>query len=54
MTTLTEQQQKKSLDWLVHIELFAAILSGVLILTAWMTGITGWKPFLSPSMSSLF
>ncbi len=48
MTTLTEQQQKNSLDWLVHIELFAAILSGVLILTAWMTGNYGLETLSVP------
>ena len=48
MTTLTEHQQKKPVDWLVHLELIAAILSGVLIFIAWLTGKYGIETLSIP------
>ncbi|MDN4608378.1 heavy metal translocating P-type ATPase [Sporosarcina highlanderae] len=41
MTTETNEIQHEPLKWLTHIELVAAILSGVLILTAWFIGKDG-------------
>jgi Cd2+/Zn2+-exporting ATPase len=38
VTTLTEKRPIDSINWPVHLELIAAILSGALIFTAWMTG----------------
>lgn len=41
MTTETKEIQHESGKWLTHIELIAAILSGVLILAAWLIGKDG-------------
>ena len=54
MTTLTEQQTKESIDWPVHLELIAAILSGALILTAWMTGKYGLETLSVPLYITAF
>ena len=54
MTTLTEQRPKQSINWPVHLELIAAILSGALILTAWMTGKYGLETFSVPLYITAF
>ncbi|WP_186673649.1 heavy metal translocating P-type ATPase [Sporosarcina sp. BP05] len=54
MTTLTEQQPKKSVDWPAHLELIAAILSGALILTAWIAGKYGLETFSVPLYITAF
>ncbi|HJF32556.1 MAG TPA: cadmium-translocating P-type ATPase [Sporosarcina psychrophila] len=48
MTTITEHQQKNPLDWRVHIELIAAILSGTLIAIAWFSGANGIETLSVP------
>ena len=54
MTTLTEQQPKKSIVWPVHLELIAAILSGALILTAWIAGKYGLETLSVPLYITAF
>jgi len=54
MTTLTEQRPKESIVWTVHLELIAAILSGALILTAWMTGKSGLETLSVPLYITAF
>lgn len=48
MTTITEHQQKNPLDWRVHVELIAAILSGTLIAIAWFSGANGIETLSVP------
>lgn len=54
MTTLTEHRPKKSIVWPVYLELIAAILSGALILTAWMTGKYGLETISVPLYITAF
>ncbi len=54
MTTLTEQRPKKSINWPVYLELIAAILSGALILTAWMAGKYGLETLSVPLYITAF
>ncbi|MBO0601695.1 cadmium-translocating P-type ATPase [Sporosarcina sp. E16_3] len=54
MTTLTEHRPKKNIVWPVHLELIAAILSGALILTAWMAGKYGLDTFSVPLYITAF
>ena len=54
MTTLTEQQPKESIDWPVYLELVAAILSGALILTAWLAGKYGLETLSVPLYITAF
>lgn len=54
MTTLTEQQPKMSIDRPVYLELIAVILSGILILTAWMAGKNGLDALSAPLYISAF
>jgi len=54
MTTLTEQRPKESIEWPVHLELIAAILSGGLILTAWMAGKYGFETLSVPLYITAF
>ena len=54
MTTLTEQRTKESINWTVHLELIAVILSGALILTAWMTEKYGLETLSVPLYVTAF
>jgi len=54
MTTLTEQRIKDTLVWPVYLELIAALLSGALILTAWMMGKYGLETFSVPLYITAF
>lgn len=54
MATLTEQLPKKSVVWPVYLELIAAILSGALILTAWMAGKYGLETLSVPLYITAF
>ena len=54
MTSLTEQRPKKSINWPVYLELIAAILSGALILTAWMVGKYGFETLSIPLYITAF
>ena len=54
MTTLTEQRPKQSINWPVHLELIAAILSGALILTAWIAGKYGLETLSVPLYITAF
>lgn len=54
MTTLTEQHPKVPINWPVYLELIAAILSGALILTAWMAGKYGLETLSVPLYITAF
>ncbi|MBO0587923.1 heavy metal translocating P-type ATPase [Sporosarcina sp. E16_8] len=54
MNTLTEHRPKKNIVWPVYLELIAAILSGALILTAWMVGRNGLETLSVPLYITAF
>ncbi|WP_421102243.1 heavy metal translocating P-type ATPase [Sporosarcina psychrophila] len=54
MTILTEQQPKEAITWPAHLELIAAILSGALILTAWISGKYGLETLSVPLYITAF
>lgn len=41
MTTIPTEKRKLTVNWIEHIELIAAIISGIFILTAWLLGKNG-------------
>ncbi|ARF16866.1 heavy metal translocating P-type ATPase [Sporosarcina sp. P3] len=45
MTTLAKEQSEHTVDWSARLELIAAILSGVIILAAWILGKNGTESF---------
>ncbi|WP_313238038.1 heavy metal translocating P-type ATPase [Sporosarcina ureae] len=45
MTTLTKEQPEQTIDWSARLELIAAILSGIIILAAWILGKNGTESF---------
>ncbi|PID02013.1 heavy metal translocating P-type ATPase [Sporosarcina sp. P2] len=45
MTTLAKEQPEQTIDWSARLELIAAILSGIIILTAWALGKNGVESF---------
>lgn len=45
MTTLAKEQPQQTIDWSARLELIAAILSGIIILAAWILGKNGTESF---------
>ena len=54
MTTLTEKKPKEAIVWPVYLELIAAILSGALILSAWLCGKYGLETLSVPLYITAF
>lgn len=45
MTALAKEQSEQTIDWSARLELIAAILSGIIILAAWILGKNGTESF---------
>lgn len=54
MVILDKEQQNKKKNWLVHLELFAAILSGIVIVAAWSSSKYGLDMISVPLYISAF